>query len=111
MSNALTLDLWNSILPLAGLSALVAWLPGWFVGADGLSQRVLARAGVKTAAVALVGVFVLFFFQVSPGANPDGSGRVASAFGYMTSEGIMWVASFLVGAAVGSLIWKARRAK
>ncbi len=28
MTNALTLDLWNSILPLAGLSALVSWLPG-----------------------------------------------------------------------------------
>jgi hypothetical protein len=54
---------------------------------------------------------VLFFFQVSPGVNPDGSGRVASAFGYMTSEAIMWIASFLVGAAVGSVIWKTRRAK
>jgi hypothetical protein len=58
---------------------------------------------------ALVGVFVLFFFQVSPGVNPDGSGRVASAFGYMTSESIMWIASFLVGAAIGSVIWKLRR--
>lgn len=63
--------------------------------------------GVLFAVIpALVGVFVLFFFQVSPGA-----GRMGSAFGYMTHEGIMWVASFLVGAAVGSLIWKARRAK
>jgi hypothetical protein len=58
---------------------------------------------------ALVGVFVLFFFQVSPGVNPDGSGRVATAFGYMTSESVMWIASFLVGAAVGSLIWILRR--
>jgi hypothetical protein len=54
VTNALTLDLWNSILPLVGLCALVAWLPGWFVGADGLSQRVLAWAVVKTAVVALV---------------------------------------------------------
>lgn len=54
MTNALTLSFWNSILPLAGLSALVAWLPGWFAGADGLSQRVLAWAVVKTAVVALV---------------------------------------------------------
>jgi len=27
----------------------------------------------------------------------------------MTSESIMWVASFLVGAAIGSVIWKLRR--
>jgi hypothetical protein len=58
---------------------------------------------------ALVGIFLLFFFQVSPGLRPDGSGRVASAFGYMTSESIMWIASFLVGAAIGSVIWKMRR--
>ena len=66
--------------------------------------------GIAFAAIpALLGVFVLFFLQVSPGVNPDGSGRAASAFGYMTSEAMMWIASFLVGAAVGSLIWKARR--
>ena len=68
--------------------------------------------GIAFAVVpALVGVFVLFYFQVSPGLRPDGSGRVGSAFGYMTSESMMWIASFLVGAAVGSLIWKTRRAK
>ena len=54
MSNALTFSFWNSILPLAGLSALVAWLPGWFAGRGCLSQRVLAWAVVKTAVVALV---------------------------------------------------------
>jgi hypothetical protein len=68
--------------------------------------------GIAFAAIpALLGVFVLFFFQVSPGVNPDGSGRAASAFGYMTSEAVMWIASFLVGAAVGSLIWKVRRSE
>jgi hypothetical protein len=56
-----------------------------------------------------VGIFVLFYFQVSPGIRPDGSGRVASAWGYMRSETIMWSASFLVGAAVGSGVWKLRR--
>ena len=60
---------------------------------------------------ALVGVFVLFFLQVSPGVNPDGTGRAASAYGYMMSEAMMWIASFLVGAAVGSVIWKLRRPK
>lgn len=54
MTNALTLDLWNSILPLAGLCALVAWLPGWLVGRGNLSQRALARAVGVTALVALV---------------------------------------------------------
>ncbi|WP_295072655.1 hypothetical protein [Tabrizicola sp.] len=54
MSEALRLTLWNSILPLAGLSALVALLPGWFAGRGSLSQRVLAWAVVKTAVVALV---------------------------------------------------------
>jgi hypothetical protein len=54
MTNALTLDLWNSILPLAGLCALVVWLPGRFVGPACLSQRALAWAVVKTAVVALV---------------------------------------------------------
>jgi hypothetical protein len=64
------------------------------------------RGALLAVVPALVGVFVMFFLQVSPG-----EGRVASAFGYMMHEGIMWVASFLVGAAVGSLIWKSRRAK
>jgi hypothetical protein len=50
----LTLTLWNSILPLAGLCALVCWLPGWLVGRGNLSQRVLARAVGVTAVVALV---------------------------------------------------------
>ena len=54
MTNGLTLDLWNSILPLAVLCGLVSWLPGWFAGRGCLSQRVLAGAVVKTALVALV---------------------------------------------------------
>lgn len=54
MSNALTLDLWNSILPLVGLSALVAVLPGWFAGPGNLSQARLSRAVGVTALVALV---------------------------------------------------------
>lgn len=54
MSNALTLDLWNSILPLAGLCGLVAWLPGVLVGRGNLSQGALAQAVGATALVALV---------------------------------------------------------
>lgn len=70
MSNALTLDLGNSILPLAALCALVAWLPGWFAGADGLSQRVLASAVVKTAVVAVVvgaGLAVALYAAINDG--------------------------------------------
>ena len=59
MSNALTLDLWNAILPLAVLCGLVAFLPGWFAGRGCLSQRVLTLAVVKTALVALVAGAVL----------------------------------------------------
>jgi hypothetical protein len=54
VNEPLTLTLWNSILPLAGLCALVAWLPGWFVGPGNLSQAKLARAVGVTALVALV---------------------------------------------------------
>lgn len=59
MSNSLTLDLWNVILPLAVLCGLVAFLPGWFAGRGCLSQRVLAGAVAKTALVALVAGAVL----------------------------------------------------
>ena len=54
MSEALTLTLWNSILPLAGLCALVAWLPGWLVGRGNLSQARLTRAVGVTALVTFV---------------------------------------------------------
>ncbi len=54
MSNSLTLTLWNSILPLAGLCALVAWLPKWFAGRGNLSHARLSRAVGVTAVVALI---------------------------------------------------------
>lgn len=52
MNEALTL--WNAILPLAGLCALVAWLPGWFAGRGNLSQARLTRAVGVTAVVVFV---------------------------------------------------------
>lgn len=52
---------------------------------------------------ALLAVFILFFLQVSPGVNPDGSTRFDSAFGYMMSEAVFWSSSFLVGLAIGSV--------
>ena len=54
MNEPLTLTLWNAILPLAGLCALVAWLPGWFAGRENLSQAKLTRAVGMTAVVAFV---------------------------------------------------------
>lgn len=54
MNEPLTLTMWNAILPLAGLCALVAWLPGWFAGRGNLSQAVLSWAMGVTALVALV---------------------------------------------------------
>jgi hypothetical protein len=53
-------------------------------------------------------VFILFVLQVSPGTRPDGTGRLASAFSYMRHESIFWVASFLVGLAIGSVQRKLR---
>lgn len=70
MSNHLTLDLWNSILPLVGLCALVAWLPGWIAGRGSLSQARLSRAVGVTALVALVVGAVLaagLYAAINPG--------------------------------------------
>lgn len=52
---------------------------------------------------ALLAVFILFFLQVSPGVRPDGSTRFDSATGYMMSEAVFWISSFLVGLAIGSV--------
>ncbi|WP_135450850.1 hypothetical protein [Tabrizicola caldifontis] len=54
MTEALRVTLWNSILALAGLCALVARLPGWLTAPGNLSQARLARAVGVTAVVALV---------------------------------------------------------
>jgi hypothetical protein len=54
VSNSLTLDLWNSILPLVLLCGLVVLLPSWLVGRGNLSQARLSRAVGVTAVVALV---------------------------------------------------------
>jgi hypothetical protein len=54
VTNALTLDLWNSILPLVLLCGLVVLLPGWIAGRWNLSQARLSWAVGVTAVVALV---------------------------------------------------------
>lgn len=51
MSEGLTLNLWNSILPLVLLCGLVAVLPGWFAGKGNESHKALGWAVFKTAVV------------------------------------------------------------
>ena len=63
------------------------------------------RGGFLGAGVMLVAVFVLLLFQVTP---PDAVSRLGSAFGLMLFEWYRWVPSFLVGAAIGSLIFRFR---
>ncbi|WP_431298079.1 hypothetical protein [Tabrizicola sp. BL-A-41-H6] len=70
MSEGLRLTLWNTILPLVGLCALVAWLPGWLVGRGTLSQVALARAVGVTAVVAFAvgaGVALALYAAINEG--------------------------------------------
>jgi hypothetical protein len=46
--------------------------------------------------------------QVNPEGNPSGASRFDFAFSYMMFDGIYWVAAFLVGCAIGSVLWKRR---
>lgn len=54
------------------------------------------------AAVAIVAVLLLLLLQVTPAS-------FSSAWGLLWFEWIRWVPSFLVGAALGSLIARLRR--
>jgi hypothetical protein len=54
----------------------------------------------------LVAVFVLLLFQVTP---PAAVSRLGSAWGLMLFEWYRCVPSFLVGATIGSLIFRIRR--
>jgi hypothetical protein len=66
----------------------------------------LNRGGLLGAGVMLVAVFVLLLFQVTP---PPAFSRFGSAWGLMLFEWYRWVPSFLVGAAIGSVIFRVRR--
>ncbi|KQZ29138.1 hypothetical protein ASD50_18270 [Mesorhizobium sp. Root552] len=59
------------------------------------------RGIIAGAVVMLVVVLVLLVFQVTPH-------EVGSAMGLMRFEWYRWVPSFLVGAAVGSVIFRMR---
>ena len=64
------------------------------------------RGGLLGAGVMLVAVFVLLLFQVTP---PAAVSRLGSAWGLMVFEWYRWIPSFLVGAAIGSLIFRVHR--
>lgn len=64
------------------------------------------RGGIVGAAIMLVAVYVLLLFQVTP---PPAVSRLGSAFGLMVFEWSRWAPAFLVGAAIGSLIFHLRR--
>jgi hypothetical protein len=64
------------------------------------------RGSIFGAGIMLLAVLVLLLFQVTP---PDTVSRLGSASGLMLFEWYRWVPSFLVGAAIGSLIFRVRR--
>lgn len=64
------------------------------------------RGSIFGAGIMLVAVLVLLLFQVTPPATVS---RLGSASGLMLFEWYRWVPSFLVGAAIGSLIFRVRR--
>lgn len=64
------------------------------------------RGSIFGAGIMLIAVLVLLLFQVT---QPATVSRLGSAFGLMLFEWSRWVPSFLVGAAVGSVIFRVRR--
>ena len=68
-----------------------------------------ARGTAYAVVPLLVVVLALFFLQVSPGVNPDGSTRLESALGYMRFDAAIWVPVFAVGVALGWAFARNRR--
>ena len=64
------------------------------------------RGGILGAVGMLIAVYALLLFQVTP---PQGVSRLGSAYGLMLYEWYRWMPSFLVGAAIGSLIFRRRQ--
>ena len=64
------------------------------------------RGSILAAGIMLVAVFVLLLFQVTP---PATASRLGSASGLMLFEWYRWAPAFLVGAAIGSLIFRVRQ--
>lgn len=72
-----------------------------------------ANRGTLFGAISmLVVVLVLLLFQVSPpepGRPGSETSRLGYAWGLMMFEWYRWLPSFLVGSAIGSLIYRTRR--
>ena len=78
--------------------AIIGLVVAWALGPN--------RGSLFGAGIMLIAVFILLLFQVTP---PDTVSRLGSAFGLMLFEWYRWVPSFLVGAAIGSLVFRVRR--
>ena len=65
-----------------------------------------SRGSILGAVIMLVAVLVLLLFQVTP---PDTVSHLGSAFSLMVFEWYRWTPSFLIGAAIGSLVFRVRR--
>jgi len=69
------------------------------------------RGTLLGAAIMLIAVFILLLFQITipqsgPGANIS---RASYAWSLMQFEWYRWLLSFVVGAAIGSVVWRVRR--
>ncbi len=92
--------------PMAFLADFIAPLILGFV----FAYRWGAARGTAFAIVPLlIVVSALFFLQVSPGVNPDGSTRLQSALGYMMHDATIWLPVFAVGVALGWALGRNRR--
>lgn len=82
--------------------AAIGLLGTWLYGSN--------RGTIFGGITMLVTVLVLLLFQVSPPETGPGAttSRLGSAYGLMRFGWSRWLPSFLVGAAVGSLISRAR---
>ncbi len=87
------------------LTPVVLVVPA-IIGLVAAAALVLNRGSLFGAGIMLIAVFVLLLFQVTP---PDTVPRLGSASGLMLFEWYRWAPSFLVGAAIGSLIFRVRR--
>ena len=93
------------------LTVVVIVVPA-VIGLAALLALGINRGLLMGAAGAIIAVFVLLLFQVSPPpASGPGSetGRSGYAFGLMKYEALRWIPAFLVGAAVGAVIARSRR--
>jgi hypothetical protein len=101
------MDFWMSN-PMAFLADFIAPLIIGFLFANRWGA---VRGTAFSLVPLLLVVAALFFLQVSPGVNPDGSTRLQSALSYMASDAALWVPVFAVGVALGWALGRSRRGR